>query len=123
MANAPFPASINADPLVRAYSDQIPIDFEESPTDSKKPRRIALNDGPVRVPITFDLPVNRAQLKTLRTWVRETLVRGALPFDFTHPELLETLTFYIRDGANLAIRPDGNGVNWLVRMELEYEDE
>src|SRR5690606_30510317 len=96
MANAVWPSTLPTEPFVRSFRESLP----------KNTIRTQMEVGPAKVrrrstarvkTISFILPIPRADVPTFTTFFEDTLADGSLPFDFTHPRTLETLTFRFLD--------------------------
>ncbi|MEX2642888.1 MAG: hypothetical protein WD270_05515 [Acetobacterales bacterium] len=121
MANDAWPASLPQDALANGYREQLSPNVVQSDTDSGRPKRRPRFTKPPRKPIRIPMEMTRAQVATFEEFFETTLNDGVKPFDFTHPRLLTTATFYFNADRGPDIQPLGNGQRWTVNLDLEID--
>ena len=91
-----WPASLPALPLIDDYRE----------TFGKHTIRTSMDGGPTKrrrrfttpcEPHHFSFQVDGTQLATFKSFYRETIVHGALPFEYTHPITLVSATWALLD--------------------------
>lgn len=91
---ANWPVSLPTEVYRDQYQDQAEDDrlkFEVESGPAKTRSRTSIEQDLLRIAIG---PLTRVQTATLDTFRRTTLIRGTLPFNFTHPRTGVTLEFY-----------------------------
>jgi hypothetical protein len=86
-----WPSGVPDEPLSASIEEGARNTVLRSPmeTGPAKQRR-RFRAGPR--PISFAIPMTRAEVGTFEAWFEDTLADGALSFDFTHPRSQATVT-------------------------------
>jgi hypothetical protein len=117
MANAVWPISLPTEPFVRAFKEALPKNTIRTPMEVG-PDKVRRRSTARVKNISFLLPIPRADVPTFEAFFEDTLGDGSLPFDFTHPRLLTTLTFRFREDPG-DITPDTGAAWWNAMLNLE----
>ncbi len=79
-----WPAGVNTNARVDSYSESFGEAIDSFQVEVGQPlarRRTAFDDRPIK----FQLMLSSTEVETLRTWWRDNLKSGVLPFTMTHP--------------------------------------
>lgn len=120
MANPTWPSTLPQKPLLSGLAEQTPntairTSMETGP--AKVRRRYTA--GVRKFPVSFVLTA--AQVATMDTFLQETIMSGALPFDWLHPRTGAAVSFRVipesADTLN-TFTPLGAGL-WQTSLNLE----
>lgn len=124
MAIATWPADLPIDPLIKGYEETLGASWGEFSAQSGAVVRYATTtDAPAR-DLRVSIPMTRAQVAVLETFIGVTLHNGILPFSFRHPRLGTDVKAYMaKDGGGEGQGRSGRitpiaGDEWLVHLQL-----
>ena len=115
MPDPAWPGSLPADVLASSYEETLPemaVRTEMDAGPAKLRRRFTAAVRPLR----GRMLLTRTQVAALDTFYVATLAGGTLPFTFTHPRTLATVTMRFVKPPRIAI---DKGVVWQADLDLE----
>lgn len=113
--NPIWPASLPQDPLRQGYGEEFGMDQARSQNDAGPHKVRPLSSAsPDRLQLPFDC--TRAQVATLKTFVKDTLAQGSLAFDFLDPREQVTLSYRFLEKPRLGTLSE---TTWPVTIVIE----
>lgn len=110
-----WPATL-PDPLFEGYEDTIGDGRIRSRTDVGPPKVRRRTTSAVR-PLRCSMIMTDAQLTTLKTFIRTTLLGGALPFYWT--DVHNSAQVIVQIGESMPVYRPINNSKWQVSFDLE----
>ena len=112
-----WPPALPVTPLVQGYGEALPNNTIRTGMDvgpAKVRRRAAAM--PFTMSVAFNC--NDAQVDTLWTFVRDTLLGGSRRFEWTHPRTGQTIECRFTGDKDL-LKVEPSGTRWVVSFNLE----
>jgi hypothetical protein len=116
-----WPPTLPIGPLADGYEDGAP-NLQERTSVDQGPARVRAKGGLGAWPMSATFRLTRAQCDTFETFAWDTLEKGTLLFEFTHPRTLETVDIGLvplSADKLYSLKPLGSGIWWQLTLSLE----